>query len=170
MQCYRIILATLRDKGNCLCPRCLIPKSNFHRLGFLTDLSARLALAQSYLRGKIFEARRAIYQLGMPLKGVAVERLLKAESLLPTVVRSFSIIDLRPVAQLVVSLELLFWVPWTVWFQHIPCAHGRPTTRVWTWSGQVSPQTPDMPHSCNRSQPCEYPEWMVSVICEHCTL
>lgn len=130
MQCYRIILATLRDKGNCLCPRCLIPKSSFHQLGFLTDQSARLTLARTYLWAKIDEARRAIYQLGMPLKGVAVERLLKAESLLPTVVRSFSIIDLRPVAQLVVSLELLFGVPWTIRFQHIPCACGRPTTRV----------------------------------------
>ncbi|KIM66091.1 hypothetical protein SCLCIDRAFT_111422, partial [Scleroderma citrinum Foug A] len=80
----KIILATLRDKGNCPCPRCLIPKSSFHQLGFLTDLSARLTLAWTYLQAKIDEARRAIYQLGMPLKGVAVEHLLKAESLLPT--------------------------------------------------------------------------------------
>jgi len=44
----------------------------------------------------------------MPLKGVAVERLLRVESLLPTMVRSFCITNLCPVAQLVVSLELFF--------------------------------------------------------------
>jgi len=66
----------------------------------------------------------------MPLKGVAVERLLVAESLIPTVVRLFCTINFRPVAQLVLCLELLCRVPWTVRFQHIPCARGGSTTRV----------------------------------------
>lgn len=159
-----MILATLRDKGNCPCPRCLIPKLNFHRLGFLTDLGTDILMGQDW-QGK------ASY---LPA-GHAVERSGSGTSLKGWVTLTdcgvlFLHCRSRPVAQLVVSLELLFWVPWTIWFQHIPCAHGRPTTRVWTWSGQVSPQTPDMPHSCNRSQPCEYPEWTVSVICERCTL
>jgi len=161
MQYYRIILGTLRDKGNCPCPRCLILKLDFHQLGILTDLSARLTLVWTYLWNKIDKARWAIYQLGVPLKGVAVEHLLRNESLIPTIVRPFCTINFQPVAQLVLCLELFCQVPWTVQFQHIhiPCARGGSTTRVWAWSGQDSPQTPDMPHSCNRSQSCEYSEW-----------
>ncbi|KAI6105955.1 hypothetical protein EDD16DRAFT_1491607 [Pisolithus croceorrhizus] len=34
----RIILATIHDKGLCPCPRCCIPKSSFHHLGFASDL------------------------------------------------------------------------------------------------------------------------------------
>ncbi|KAF8427567.1 hypothetical protein L210DRAFT_3652625 [Boletus edulis BED1] len=62
----KVLLATIRDKGICPCPRCLIPKSNFYRQ-------------------KVFHARWAIYKLGKPLKSVVVERILKAFSLVPTV-------------------------------------------------------------------------------------
>ena len=52
----------------------------------------------SYLRNKIASAREAIYNLGMPIKGAAVERLLKDHSLVPTLV-SASI--LTPEAKLI---------------------------------------------------------------------
>ncbi|KAF9237036.1 hypothetical protein BU15DRAFT_76410 [Melanogaster broomeanus] len=80
----KIILATIRDKGICACPRCLIPKSSFGRLGCLSDMSARLTKARIYLQSKINDARRAIYQLGMPVKGTAVEQILKDTSSVPT--------------------------------------------------------------------------------------
>ncbi|KIJ58627.1 hypothetical protein HYDPIDRAFT_49315, partial [Hydnomerulius pinastri MD-312] len=37
----KVLLATIRDKGNCPCPRCVIPKTDFGRLGLLSDASAR---------------------------------------------------------------------------------------------------------------------------------
>ena len=82
----RVLLATIRAKEIWLCPRCLIPKSSFHQLRFLSDISARLSHAQTYFLQKVLDARQAIYELGKPLKSLVVERLLKDNSLVPTVV------------------------------------------------------------------------------------
>ncbi|KIK75785.1 hypothetical protein PAXRUDRAFT_784545 [Paxillus rubicundulus Ve08.2h10] len=65
----KILIATIRDKGICPCPRCLVPKSSFGRLGLFTDIVMRLSKARTYLRSKIISARHAIYQLGVPIKG-----------------------------------------------------------------------------------------------------
>ncbi|KIK14293.1 hypothetical protein PISMIDRAFT_17380 [Pisolithus microcarpus 441] len=80
----KIILATIRDKGLCPCPRCCLPKSSFNRLGFASDLTGRLTHTRAYARAKICAARRAIYQFGNPVKGTVVERILKDCSLVPT--------------------------------------------------------------------------------------
>jgi hypothetical protein len=53
-------------------------------------MSARINGVRLYLRDKIFVAREAIYKLGAPIKGAAAERLLKAFSLVPTLVSAFS--------------------------------------------------------------------------------
>ena len=45
-----------------------------------------MSQVRSYLRNKVASAREAIYNLGMPIKGAAVERLLKDYSLVPTLV------------------------------------------------------------------------------------
>ncbi|KIK21879.1 hypothetical protein PISMIDRAFT_103285, partial [Pisolithus microcarpus 441] len=92
----KIILATIRDKGLCPCPRCCIPKSSFHHLGFASDLKGRLCHTRNYPREKIRAARRAIYNLGNPVKGTVVERILKDYSLVPTLVRDiFYVFPLR---------------------------------------------------------------------------
>ena len=82
----RVLLATIQDKGLCPCPRCLIPKENFHCTGFLSDILARLSRARTHFQHMVLNARRAIYEFGKPLKGVAVERMLKSYLLVPTVV------------------------------------------------------------------------------------
>ena len=83
----RVIIATIRDKGLCPCPRCNLPKTSFNRLGFQPDFMARLTCACSYLRDKVCAAIHAIYKLGNPIKGTVVEKLLKDWSLVPTLVR-----------------------------------------------------------------------------------
>ena len=35
---FRILLATIRDKGFCPCPRCLVPKTHLDRLGLKLDI------------------------------------------------------------------------------------------------------------------------------------
>ncbi|KAH7927896.1 hypothetical protein BV22DRAFT_1006163 [Leucogyrophana mollusca] len=80
----KILLANVRDKGLCPCPRCFTPKSLFDRLGFSSDLLARVKKMREYLRNKVVAARDSIYKLGVPTKGVAVERLLKTFSAVPT--------------------------------------------------------------------------------------
>lgn len=82
------MLATIRDKGRCPCPRCFIPASRFDHLGWLADAAARVKNARRYLANKIIAARNSIYKHGVSIKGVAVEALLKEFSLVPTVVCS----------------------------------------------------------------------------------
>lgn len=86
----RVLIATIRDKGVCPCPRCFMPKSRFDQLGLKADISARIKSVRLYLRDKVFAAREALYKLGAPIKGAAAERLLKAFSLVPTLVSAFS--------------------------------------------------------------------------------
>ena len=83
----RVLITTIRDKGLYPCPRCLLPKSSFHHLGFLLVLKRRLSCAWTYLREMICAARHKIYKLGNPIKGMAVKRILKDKSLVPTLVR-----------------------------------------------------------------------------------
>ena len=78
----------IRDKGICPCPRCLVLKTNFHRLGFVSDIVARLTCVHEHCMPTILAARRLIYELGKPLKSLFVENLLKEKSLVPTVVRA----------------------------------------------------------------------------------
>ncbi|KAI6117281.1 hypothetical protein EDD16DRAFT_1693060 [Pisolithus croceorrhizus] len=80
----KIILVTIHDKGLCPCPRCCLPKSSFSHLGFASDHMGQLTCAQVYARSKICAVRCTIYQFGNPVKGTAVERILKDCSLVPT--------------------------------------------------------------------------------------
>jgi hypothetical protein len=84
----RVILATIRDKGLCPCPRCLIPKPKLDRVGHLADAKARTNQARSYqsVRGLVEMARNAIYDQGVPINGARVQRLLKPTSSVPTLV------------------------------------------------------------------------------------
>lgn len=82
----RVLLATIRDMGICPCPRCLVPKTEFDRLGLLSDMSRRISQVRTYLRDKVAAARNAIYKLGSPIKGTVPEAHLKAMSLVPTFV------------------------------------------------------------------------------------
>jgi hypothetical protein len=45
---FRVLLATIRDKGYCPCPRCLIPKKSFDKMGLIHDLRARISTARTY--------------------------------------------------------------------------------------------------------------------------
>ena len=82
----RILLATIRDNGSSPCPRCYVPRASFGRLGFVSDILSRLSHAHNYLHSKIRSARHLIYQCGKAIKSVAVERILKEYSLVPTLV------------------------------------------------------------------------------------
>ncbi|KIM60972.1 hypothetical protein SCLCIDRAFT_123103 [Scleroderma citrinum Foug A] len=65
----KVLIATICDKGLYPCPRCLLPKSSFHRLGSLSDLKRQLSYARTYLREMVCAARHKIYELGNPIKG-----------------------------------------------------------------------------------------------------
>lgn len=85
----RTLLATIRDQGVCPCPCCLVLKSNTDKVGLVADTKTRVENARKYLADAVNEARsKAIYTLGLPISGAAVERLLKPTSSVPTKVSS----------------------------------------------------------------------------------
>lgn len=125
----RVLLATIRDKGNCPCPRCLTPKSLFNRIGYAHDLSQRIKQLRTYFADKVSQARNAIYTRGAPIKGSLVEALLKPLSLVPTVV-SMIYLCICPTMHLNVPLEQLCGSPLTIGFQSFPHHCGGPATRI----------------------------------------
>ena len=82
----RALLATIRDKGLCPCPRCLVPKSKLDQTGTKRDSKFRLQNDRKYLFDHVLIARNAIYESAAAIAGAAVNRLLKATSSVPTLV------------------------------------------------------------------------------------
>jgi len=82
----RVLLATIRDKGNCPCPRCLVPKEQLNRMGQKQDIKFRLKNQQKFLLNQIQTARRWIYEKAQSITSQVVEHLLKPSSSVPTMV------------------------------------------------------------------------------------
>ncbi|THU80935.1 hypothetical protein K435DRAFT_694639 [Dendrothele bispora CBS 962.96] len=80
----KVLLATIRDKGLCPCPRCMVKKSSLDRLGLIRDMRARLDNFREYLKDKVIRARKLIYKDGQPIGGTYVNNLLKETSSIPT--------------------------------------------------------------------------------------
>jgi hypothetical protein len=82
----RIILASIRNRGYCPCPRCLIPLSRFQNMGMKQDMKERKTLARvddEAWRRKIDIAQDIIYKMNYAVDSEAVEKILKDESLVP---------------------------------------------------------------------------------------
>ncbi|PPR08295.1 hypothetical protein CVT24_002453, partial [Panaeolus cyanescens] len=80
----KVLLATIRDKGLCPCPRCLVAKSDLDGLGLPADTATRLEKPRAFEMAKVKKARIQIYSEGQPIGGKAVEDLLKGFSGVPT--------------------------------------------------------------------------------------
>ena len=83
---HRVLLATIRDKGLCPCPRCLVHHSRLDRMGLRRDMANRVKQVRVYLAEQVESARNYIYNLGRPITGTNVQNLLKETSGVPTVV------------------------------------------------------------------------------------
>ena len=84
---FRVLLASIRDKGRCPCPHCLMPLKKVHNLGTTSDMKQRQTLARvddNSRRNKIKEARTIIYDKIYAVDNEAVENLLKEQSLVAT--------------------------------------------------------------------------------------
>ena len=137
---HRVILATIQDKGQCPCPRCFIPASDFSHLGWLADTIARVKNAHRYLANKITMAHNSIYRHGVPIKGAAIEALLKELSLVPTVVGSvYSLIV--TVSNSVCDTEHFCQKAFTTRIQPFSQLSCWPVAWIWTWGSEVGSQT-----------------------------
>ncbi|KZV59901.1 hypothetical protein PENSPDRAFT_694744 [Peniophora sp. CONT] len=82
----KVLLATVRNMGNCPCPRWTIPKEKIPKVGMQRDDARRARDARD---DKGYErqanvAHSAVYEKGKPVRGVDVQNILGAESYVPT--------------------------------------------------------------------------------------
>ena len=84
----RVLLATIRDQGLSPCPRCLMPKARFDRMGLKPNIAFRLQNVRKFLSGLVTSARNAIYKHVRSIGGSVVDRILKPTSSVPTMVGS----------------------------------------------------------------------------------
>ena len=85
-----MLLATLRDKGRCPCPRCLTTFSDIAALGTFADRAARQAKARPPAPEReaiVATARDLIYGSNYVVNSEHVEGLLAEQSLVPVRVR-----------------------------------------------------------------------------------
>ncbi|KZT38989.1 hypothetical protein SISSUDRAFT_1128360 [Sistotremastrum suecicum HHB10207 ss-3] len=83
----KVLIATIRDKGLCPCPRCLVKKKDIGHLGLPEDLRTRnedLRKNGAQYRSRVSQSRSAIYSQGKGLTSKAVDDLLKEFSEVPT--------------------------------------------------------------------------------------
>jgi len=86
-------MTCLKYLAQCPCPRCLILKSNIPRLGMEVDKNARQKLVRAdskAIQNTVNRARQMIFEDGINITSVYIDRLLKPQSLVPTRVRSFT--------------------------------------------------------------------------------
>ena len=85
-------MTCLKYLAQCPCPRCLILKSNIPRLGMEVDKKARQQLARvdsKEIQNMVNRARRLMFEDGINISSVFIDRLLKPHSLVPTRISSF---------------------------------------------------------------------------------
>lgn len=78
----KVLIATIRDKGLCPCPRCLVSKMALDKMGQRRDRTMRGTLRRIPMV-LIERARGFIYDTALPIGGAAVNSLLKASSSIP---------------------------------------------------------------------------------------
>ncbi|KAG2060731.1 hypothetical protein BDR06DRAFT_1054389 [Suillus hirtellus] len=81
----KVLIATIKDMGSCLCPRCLTPKASFYLLGLLKDMRSRIGNLRTYCLDRVTSAQGFIYGLGNTINGSKVQATLGEGSWVPTV-------------------------------------------------------------------------------------
>ncbi|KAF8145658.1 hypothetical protein K438DRAFT_2097389 [Mycena galopus ATCC 62051] len=80
----KVLLATIRDKGYCPCPHCLMLKTDFPKMGFLHDVRTHINLARTYFWNKVTAARTLIYKTAFAINNKWIDVFLQPFSLVPT--------------------------------------------------------------------------------------
>jgi hypothetical protein len=86
---FRVLVATIRDKGRCPCPRCLVTFDEIPNLGTESDRKIREDRARcddGPRREKVLAARARIYNDGYAVGGDKADEDIKDTSLVPTIV------------------------------------------------------------------------------------
>ena len=105
---HRVLIASIRDKGQCPCPRCTMSISEVKSLGTPEDTvrcAGLIRLDDEEHCRTIRAARELILKYNHAVDSKDVEELLKAKSLTPTAVSDHSIFHVR---QLMWSIQNAF--------------------------------------------------------------
>lgn len=84
---FRVLIATVRDKGKCPCPRCLVTFEDIPNLGEEDDEAIRTTQRRGPSTAHsqaVLDARDLIYSDGYVVNSERVEALLQKESHVPT--------------------------------------------------------------------------------------
>ncbi|KIJ51118.1 hypothetical protein M422DRAFT_245106, partial [Sphaerobolus stellatus SS14] len=85
----KMLMLLLRDKGHCVCPRCLVPKDLIREMGMKRDKQRREKLKREDTQPKnwnVITARARMYgREGKKITSQAVEALLQPTSRVPTI-------------------------------------------------------------------------------------
>lgn len=136
----RVLVATIRDLGQCPCPCCCIPKAKLIAFATLTDMEDRQRLARhntAERQAKVLQARSLIYDQGYAVNSAKVDELLKNESLVPTIV------SLMPSSYLTDTefiQECIFFFAFSIWpgfLFVVSCG-----LDAWDWAWGVESLTP----------------------------
>lgn len=84
----RAALATIRERGLCPCPRCLVEKKNADKMGLKNDMKARETKPRFFFSEVVNLARCCLYKLGYSISSTKIDDMLKPFSLMPTMVRT----------------------------------------------------------------------------------
>jgi len=93
-----MLIATLRNNGQCPCPRCLVKKDHIHLGGTPADTTTRTTRPRKHdhLFMDVINTARQLFNTGLrSLTSDPVERLLKPRSWVPTVVSRNGLIVAR---------------------------------------------------------------------------
>ncbi|TBU38655.1 hypothetical protein BD309DRAFT_1083909 [Dichomitus squalens] len=83
----KVLIATIRDKGHCPCPRCEVTFDDIPQMGEDADRDIRNMQARTRsnsLQEKVLDARNLVYEEGFVVNSKRVEELLQNKSLVPT--------------------------------------------------------------------------------------
>ncbi|OSX57456.1 hypothetical protein POSPLADRAFT_1050105 [Postia placenta MAD-698-R-SB12] len=110
----KVLIATLRDNGQCPCPRCLTLKTDLWKMGYKHDLRCREAPGiirtwTSRVRDLVLSAREGIYQQGLGVTSAAIQRLSRLENAFTSCLGdSFDVFSILPV-DFMHEVELGVW-------------------------------------------------------------
>jgi len=91
----RVLLAGIKSRGNCLCPRCLIPLDRIQNMGMPRDRQQRVTLKRIDNERRHYDienARRLIYERNYAVNSKTLAKFLNTESWVPTLVRMLTLI------------------------------------------------------------------------------
>lgn len=130
----RVLFASIWNKGNSPCPRCLIPLDRVQNLGQSSDRHQRTEfrrVADAVYKRKIVDARTYIYgPKNTGVKSKFVEDILKLDSLVPTSVRIYPLVW----PFLTECSERLCWEARPVWVWPLSNVRSWPYAWSWTWN------------------------------------